>query len=77
VDKICTWPPEKPSRGDKTIRQRLRARNIDVSVVGSAFTRLDAEARVLSDRMRASVHYYNGEEEIDRFIRALSSVTQR
>jgi len=46
-------------------------------VVTPAASRLDADARALGDRMRASVHYYNAKEEIDRVIRALGSVTQR
>jgi len=59
------------------LRRRLRDLHINVSVISPAASRLDADARALGDMVRASVHYYNAEEEIERFIRALSSVTQR
>ena len=39
--------------------------NVDVSQV--ADTRLDLEARGLDRMVRASVHYFNTEQELDRF----------
>jgi selenocysteine lyase/cysteine desulfurase len=53
------------------IQAALRNRDINVSVSPQSSTRLDAEARALPDLVRASVHYYNTETEIDRFIAAL------
>lgn len=53
------------------IKTRLRAKNINVSVSPPSSTRLDAKARDLPDLVRASVHYYNTEKEIDRFCEAL------
>ena len=40
-----------------------------VTPVGS--TRIDMERRGLTDMVRASVHYYNTEEELGRFVRAI------
>ncbi len=53
------------------IQRRLRAAGINVSVSTVASTRFDMEARGLTDLVRASVHYYNTEEEIERVCRAL------
>jgi selenocysteine lyase/cysteine desulfurase len=55
------------SRDPVAIRDALRARGVNVSVTTAASTRLDMEARGLVSLVRASVHYYNTEEEIDRF----------
>ena len=54
------------------IKQVLRSQAINVSVSSYAGTRLDMEARRLPGVVRASVHYYNREEEIERFCAALS-----
>jgi cysteine desulfurase/selenocysteine lyase len=47
-------------------RERI---NVSLSTIES--TRLDMEERGLTELIRASVHYYNTEEEIDRFCRVL------
>ncbi len=44
--------------------------NVSVSLVD--YARLDLPSRGLSDLVRASVHYYNTTEEIDRLVRVLS-----
>ena len=54
------------------IRQVLLSQAINVSVSSYAGTRLDMEARRLPGVVRASVHYYNSEEEIERFCAALA-----
>jgi cysteine desulfurase/selenocysteine lyase len=59
------------------VRDTLRARGINVSVTTLSSTRLDMEARGLEAMVRASVHYYNTEAEVDRFVtelRALKAV---
>lgn len=58
-------------RPPDAIKAALAARGINVSVSTAGSTRLDMEARGLDELVRASVHYYNTEEEIDRLISAL------
>jgi len=53
------------------IKQVLRSEAINVSVSSYAGTRLDMEDRKLPGVVRASLHYYNSEEEIERFCAAL------
>jgi selenocysteine lyase/cysteine desulfurase len=57
-----------------TIKQRLRERSINVSVSTPRSTLLDAEARQLPDLVRASVHYYNTEDEIDHLCTTLAEI---
>ncbi len=49
----------------------LRKRDINVSVSWQEYAKLDFEARGLSKLVRASVHYYNTLEEIERFCQFL------
>jgi cysteine desulfurase / selenocysteine lyase len=39
-----------------------------------ASTRFDMEARGLNEVVRASVHYYNDEDEIERFCATLRAI---
>jgi selenocysteine lyase/cysteine desulfurase len=56
------------------VRDRLRAARINVSVSGLTSARLDFEARNLTELVRASVHYFNTEAEIDRLCEAVAAV---
>ncbi len=56
------------------IQAALAARNINVTISGLASTRLDMEARGLASVVRASVHYYNSEDEVERFRAALAAL---
>ena len=49
------------------IKKKLADQNINVTVSVVESTRLDMEARGLISMVRASVHYFNSEEEIGRF----------
>ena len=53
------------------IRRRLSAEQINVWTSPLRFTRLDMSRRGLESVVRASVHYYNSEQEIDRFCEVL------
>jgi len=54
-----------------SLRNHLRRNAINVSVSSVFTARIDFESRGLKDVMRASVHIYNTEEELDRFVVAL------
>ncbi len=54
-------------------RDRIRAMNINVHVSRSPRApALDLPARGLNALVRASVHYYNDESEVERFVRAVA-----
>jgi cysteine desulfurase / selenocysteine lyase len=57
-----------------TIKQHLLAKHINVSVTGASSSRLDLPKRGLQSLVRASVHYYNTDDEISKLcaeVRAL------
>lgn len=56
------------------VKEFLAQRQIHVWVSPLISTRLDMEARALPAVVRASLHYYNTEEEIDRFLTALQGI---
>jgi cysteine desulfurase/selenocysteine lyase len=53
----------------------LRTQSINVHVSTAEDTRLDFEARGLRSLVRASVHYYNTDDEIDRFCGAVEALS--
>jgi cysteine desulfurase / selenocysteine lyase len=55
------------------IHTTLAAQKINVSVSRQSSTLLDMRSRGLADLVRASVHYYNTEEEVDRFCQAVGA----
>ncbi len=56
------------------IYERLLAMGINTSVTSIEYARLDLGPRGLDEIVRASVHYYNTEEEVARFCGALAEV---
>ena len=54
------------------LKAKLREQAINVTVSTQFSSRLDLKGRGLRDVMRASVHVYNTEEELDRFVEALA-----
>jgi selenocysteine lyase/cysteine desulfurase len=56
------------------IQQALARCCINVTVSTLTSTRLDMEARGLASVVRASVHYYNSEEEVERFCTTLKTL---
>jgi cysteine desulfurase/selenocysteine lyase len=56
------------------IQQKLADQHINVTVSVQSGTRFDMEERGLTSLVRASVHYYNSEEEIERFCNVLQSM---
>jgi len=55
----------------------LAAQAINVSVSPRHYTLLDMLDRGLDELVRASVHYYNSEDEIDRAARAIAQLASR
>lgn len=56
------------------LKRRLRDRSINVSVSEPSSTLLDARSRALPIMVRASVHYYNIDEEIEQFAEAIAAI---
>jgi selenocysteine lyase/cysteine desulfurase len=61
-------------RSPDEVKQTLRARGVNVSVTTTTSTRLDMDARGLTEMVRASVHYYNTEDEVDLFCREVRAL---
>jgi selenocysteine lyase/cysteine desulfurase len=59
-----------------TVTTRLRAASINVHVSPARGTLLDMRARGLQELVRASVHYFNTEDELDRLAGALARLGQ-
>jgi selenocysteine lyase/cysteine desulfurase len=69
---IVTFAVEGRPARDLVAALRGQAMNCHASAPGS--TLLDATARRLPDLVRASVHYYNTEEEVARFVAAVAGL---
>jgi cysteine desulfurase / selenocysteine lyase len=58
------------------LRDALLTRGINTSVSLLEDARLDMEARDLASLLRASVHYYNTDDEIERFAREIEALAR-
>ena len=58
----------------EAIKEALSRRGINVSISPANSTLLDFSARGLDNVLRASVHYYNTEQEVYKFVKALKEV---
>jgi cysteine desulfurase / selenocysteine lyase len=67
---IVTFTVEGLEAAD--VESALAERRINVTVSQAPSTLLDMSDRRLAAVVRASVHYYNNEAEVDRFVRAIS-----
>ncbi len=59
----------------EAVRRNFAGQRINVSTSTVASTRLDMENRGLNTIVRASVHYYNHEKEIEAFCNTLETIT--
>jgi cysteine desulfurase/selenocysteine lyase len=69
---IVTFTCDGHSPGE--VMQRLKANGIAVRTVERASARIDMEQRGLDELVRASVHYYNTESEIERLCAAVRAI---
>ncbi len=58
------------------IKEQLAKRNINIGISKRPYTLLDMQSRNLEDILRASIHYYNTEEEIEKFITHLLKLSK-
>ena len=59
----------------QVVKAALASQRINVSVSDAAWTRLDMDERGIPALIRASVHYYNTDEETDTFSAALAELS--
>ncbi len=64
---------EKQGESASKLAVRLLEKGINVSVTDLFSARLDFSERGLDELLRASVHYFNTENEIDRFVEAVKN----
>lgn len=62
------------SKDSPFIKRALDQEKINVQLSYPEWSRLDAETRGLPVMIRASVHYYNSEKEIDRFCNCIEKI---
>ena len=66
---IVTFTVDGVAAGD--VARALSARRVNTSVSLVEYARLDLPARNLPDLVRASVHYYNDDDDLSRLISAV------
>ncbi len=61
-------------RSGQEVKEALRRRRINVAISRERASLIDMRARGLRETVRASVHYYNTEAELDRFAEELAGL---
>jgi selenocysteine lyase/cysteine desulfurase len=56
------------------VQTALARRKVNVSVTDAASARLDLDPRRITELVRASVHYFNTEDEIDRLVETVAGI---
>jgi cysteine desulfurase/selenocysteine lyase len=56
------------------VQAELARRHINVSVMDAASARLDLDARGITEMVRASVHYFNTDDELDLLVDAVAAL---
>jgi selenocysteine lyase/cysteine desulfurase len=56
------------------VQATLARRHVNVSVTDAASARLDLDPRRITELVRASVHYFNTEDEIDRLVETVAGI---
>ncbi len=69
---IVTFTHDRATAAE--LKDLLAARRTNVSITSLSSTRIDMEQRKINSMVRASVHYYNTEEEVDGLVEAMSGV---
>ena len=71
-EKLCGIVTfEVKDKNPENILQALKAKNINISLARKQSTLLDMKNRNLDNLLRASVHYFNTEEEIAKLVQAV------
>lgn len=61
-------------KAPEAVKDSLAQKGINISISPANSTLLDFSNRGLDKVLRASVHYYNTEDEVVRFVQALQDV---
>jgi selenocysteine lyase/cysteine desulfurase len=69
---IVTFTVDGCSAAD--VQATLARRHVNVSVTDAASARLDLDPRRITELVRASVHYFNTEDEIDRLVDTVAGI---
>jgi len=56
------------------VQTALARHGINVSVTAASAARLDLDPRGIDQLVRASVHYYNTDEELDRLVSGVAAL---
>ena len=61
-------------KAPEAVKEALGQKGVNVSISPANSTLLDFSARGLDKVLRASVHYYNTEDEVHKFVQVLKQI---